>query len=230
MRMFTGIFGGYKVVGLQERREDGWRIRTWHEGKNVPEHGYWVKDGQFYAIDMPLHSFDQQRTMVGENVGGSVPLAEREAVLHLIAKWDAELDQPCPRYSKGQEAVSGGSVYAKNCLRGCHLVWQQPILATASWPLRDSVFGVDHEAKSFPSGGAYFMNTCQIAFSPAIAFPLAVSALLDWTEDSPAQSSAARISSLLTRDAFGIAASWRAVPTAAASPVSRRSRRQILRN
>lgn len=106
MRMFTGISAGYKVSGLQERREDGWRIRTWREGKGESEHGYWVKNEQFYAIERPLRSFEQQCTMIGENLDGSVTQVEREAVLHLIAKWETDgLARLYPRHNNGQEAV-----------------------------------------------------------------------------------------------------------------------------
>jgi hypothetical protein len=85
MRMFTGVFEGYKATALQERK-DGWRIRTWHENKDDQGHDYWVQDGQFYAIDIEMR-FD---TLVGKNVDDTVPRAKREAVLHLIAKWKAE--------------------------------------------------------------------------------------------------------------------------------------------
>ena len=85
MRMFTGLFEGYKVTALQERQKDGWRIRTWHENKDDREHDYWVEGGRFYAIDK--NALD---TLIGKNVDDTVPRAKREAVLHLIAKRKAE--------------------------------------------------------------------------------------------------------------------------------------------
>lgn len=86
MRMFTGLFGGYKATGLQEREKDGWRIRTWHENKDDQEPDYWVQDGKFYAIDIGIPF----NTLIGKNVDDTVPPAKREAVLYLIAKWKAE--------------------------------------------------------------------------------------------------------------------------------------------
>jgi hypothetical protein len=86
MRMFTGLFEGYKATALQEKKNGGWRIRTWHENKNDQEHDYWVQDGQFYAIDIQKRS----TTLIGKNVDDTVPPATREALLHLIAKWKAE--------------------------------------------------------------------------------------------------------------------------------------------
>jgi hypothetical protein len=86
MRMFTGLFGGYKVTALWEREKDGWRIRTWCENKDDRQRDYWVQDGKFYAIDveMPFN------TMIGKNVDDTVPTVKREAVLHMINKWKAE--------------------------------------------------------------------------------------------------------------------------------------------
>jgi hypothetical protein len=86
MRMFTGLFGGYKATALQERKKDGWRIRTWPENRDDQGQDYWVQDGQFFAIDieMPFN------TLIGKNIDDTVPPAKREAVLHLIAKWKAE--------------------------------------------------------------------------------------------------------------------------------------------
>lgn len=98
-----GQFGCYRVTGLQERREAGWRIRTWSDGKGGSAHDYWVENGQFYAIqvEMPLYSVDEQST-IGENGDSSAALAEREAILNMIAKWEAEgLNQ---RSDNGQEA------------------------------------------------------------------------------------------------------------------------------
>jgi hypothetical protein len=87
MRMFTGVIAGYKVTALQERKKDGWRIRTWHENKDDQGRDYWVQDGQFYAIDIKTPF----NTSIGENVDDTVPRAKREAVLHLISKWKAEV-------------------------------------------------------------------------------------------------------------------------------------------
>jgi len=86
MRMFTGLFGGFKANALRERKKDGWRIRTWHQNKDDQGHDYWVQDGQFYSIgiEMPFNA------LIGYNVDDTVPRAKREAVLHLIAKWKAE--------------------------------------------------------------------------------------------------------------------------------------------
>jgi hypothetical protein len=86
MRMFTGLFEGYRATALQERKKDSWRIRTWHENKDDQHHDYWVQDGHFYPIDMttPLN------ISMGENLDDTVYQAKREAVLHLIATWKAE--------------------------------------------------------------------------------------------------------------------------------------------
>jgi hypothetical protein len=86
MRMYTGLFEGYKATALQEREKDGWRIRTWHANKDDRAHDYWVEYGQFYAIDVEMPC----NTLIGKNVDETVPQAKREAVLHLIAKWKAE--------------------------------------------------------------------------------------------------------------------------------------------
>jgi hypothetical protein len=69
MRLFMGQSGRYKVTALQERSEARWRVRTWSDGK---AHDYCVEDGQFSTI------------------GETVTLAEREAVLNMIAKWEAD--------------------------------------------------------------------------------------------------------------------------------------------
>jgi hypothetical protein len=87
MRMFTGVIAGYKATALRERKKDGWRIRTWHENKDDQGQDYWVRDGQFYAIDIKTPF----NTSIGKNVDDTVPRAKREAVLHLISKWKAEV-------------------------------------------------------------------------------------------------------------------------------------------
>ena len=86
MRMFTGLFGGYKATALRQREKDGRRIRTWHENKDNQKHDYWVQDGKFYAIDIEVPF----NTLIGKNIDDAVPPARREAVLHLIGKWVAE--------------------------------------------------------------------------------------------------------------------------------------------
>jgi len=76
MRLFTGQSGCYKVTALKERTEAGWRVRTWSDGKVGPAHDYWVENGQISAIS------------------GTGDSSEREAVLNMIAKWEADgLDQ-----------------------------------------------------------------------------------------------------------------------------------------
>jgi hypothetical protein len=85
MRMFTGLFEGYKATALQERQKEGWRVRTWHENKDDRERDYWVQGGRFYAIDR-----NASDPLIGKNIDDTVPRAKREAVLHLIAKWKAE--------------------------------------------------------------------------------------------------------------------------------------------
>jgi hypothetical protein len=93
MRLFVGEFGCYKATALQERREAGWRIRTWRDGKVGPAQDYWVENGQFSSI--------------GENGDGAVARAERDAILNMIAKWEAEgLDQ---RSDNGQEAFEAAA-------------------------------------------------------------------------------------------------------------------------
>jgi hypothetical protein len=59
MWMQTGCCEGYKVLGLQEQRDTGWRITTWPEGKDEPQNDYWVKEGVFFRPrpDMPPESY-----------------------------------------------------------------------------------------------------------------------------------------------------------------------------
>jgi hypothetical protein len=90
MRLFIGQFGRYKSTALQERGEARWRVRTWSDVKGGPAHDYWVENGQF--------------STVGEIGDSSVAQAEREAVLNMIAKWEAEgLDQ---RSENGLQAAA----------------------------------------------------------------------------------------------------------------------------
>jgi hypothetical protein len=73
MRLFMGHCGCYKSSALKERGKAKWRVRTWSGGK---AHDYWVENGQFHII--------------GATGDGSVARAEREAVLNMIAKWEAD--------------------------------------------------------------------------------------------------------------------------------------------
>jgi hypothetical protein len=77
MRLFIGQSGCYKVTALQE--EAGWRVRIWSDGKGGQAHDYCVENGQF--------------STVGETGDSSVARAEREAVLNMIAKWEADNGQ-----------------------------------------------------------------------------------------------------------------------------------------
>jgi hypothetical protein len=77
MRLFVGQFACYKATALQEPREAGWRVRTWSEGNGRAAHDYWVENGKF--------------STVGENGDSSVAQAERQAILKMIAKWEADL-------------------------------------------------------------------------------------------------------------------------------------------
>jgi hypothetical protein len=54
MWMQTGCCEGYKVCGLQEQRDAGWRVTTWPEGKDKPQNNYWVKEGVFFR-PRPVH-------------------------------------------------------------------------------------------------------------------------------------------------------------------------------
>jgi hypothetical protein len=93
MRLFMGQSGCYKVTALEERREAGWRVRIWSDGNGGPAHDYCVENGQFSTI--------------GETGDSSVARAEREAVLNMIAKWEADgLDQ---RSDNGQEAFQAAA-------------------------------------------------------------------------------------------------------------------------
>ncbi len=89
MIIHTETHAGYKVSGLQEREEDGWRIATWLETADAPEKRYWVKDGQFYTINLAKTASlsEWQRANVGD-IDSTVEAKEREAVLDRIASWD----------------------------------------------------------------------------------------------------------------------------------------------
>jgi hypothetical protein len=95
MWMQTGRCEGYKVRGLQEQRDAGWRITTWPEGKDEPQNNYWVKEGVFFTPrpDMPPSQTERQKASFGapeDNVAES----EKNAVLGLIQKWDAQIGLP----------------------------------------------------------------------------------------------------------------------------------------
>ncbi len=83
---------GYKVRGLQEQREAGWRITTWPEGKDEPQNDYWVKEGVFFRPrpDMPPSHTEWQKASFGAPED-SVDESEKNAVLELIQKWDAQI-------------------------------------------------------------------------------------------------------------------------------------------
>jgi hypothetical protein len=85
-RIYTQIEGcGFSCTVETARKE--FRRGAWHEHKDDQGQDYWVRDGQFYAIDIKTPF----NTSIGKNVDDTVPRAKREAVLHLIAKWKAEV-------------------------------------------------------------------------------------------------------------------------------------------
>jgi hypothetical protein len=109
MRLFIGKFGCYRVTALQERRKAGWRVRTWSNGEGGLAHDYWVENGQFYAIRIEMPYSVEEQSNMGENGDTPVPGAEREAVLKMIAKWEAEgLDRRSPS-DNGQEAFQAAA-------------------------------------------------------------------------------------------------------------------------
>jgi hypothetical protein len=62
MWLQIGRCGGYKVRGLQEQRDGGWRITTWPEGKDAPQNNYWVNEGVcVYLGPDRYHSSSQRR-------------------------------------------------------------------------------------------------------------------------------------------------------------------------
>jgi hypothetical protein len=97
MWMQTGCCEGYKVRGLKEQREGGWRITTWPEGKDKPENCFWVKDGVFYKAGLyiaPSHT-EWQRAEIGP-LDTDVKDEEKFAVVTLIDKWDAQISPSSP--------------------------------------------------------------------------------------------------------------------------------------
>ena len=99
MWMQTGCCEGYKVRGLQEQRDAGWRITTWPEGKDEPQNDYWVKEGVFFRPrpDMPPSHTEWQKASFGAPEY-NVDESEKNAVLELIHKWDAQISPtngPC---------------------------------------------------------------------------------------------------------------------------------------
>ena len=90
----TGCCEGYKVRGLQEQRDAGWRITTWREGKDAPQNDYLVKDGVFFRprSDKPASHTEWQKASFGAPEDG-VDESEKKAVLELIQRWDAQISR-----------------------------------------------------------------------------------------------------------------------------------------
>jgi hypothetical protein len=92
MWMQTECCEGYKVRGLQEQRDSGWRITTWPEGKDFPGKQHLVKDGVFYKLnpDTAPSPTEWQKARFGD-VDLDVDPTEKQAVLTLVKKWDARV-------------------------------------------------------------------------------------------------------------------------------------------
>jgi hypothetical protein len=92
MWMQTECGEGYKVRGLREDRDAGWRITTWPEGKDQPENEHLVKDGVFYQAlpGISTSPTEWQEASFGD-VNRAVDPAEVKAVLALIEKWDLQI-------------------------------------------------------------------------------------------------------------------------------------------
>jgi hypothetical protein len=83
------IHAGYRVSGLQEREDDGWRIATWPEAAGASEKHYWVKDGQFHTVNVATTpSLTEWQSASAGDIDTTVEPKEREAVLNRIASWD----------------------------------------------------------------------------------------------------------------------------------------------
>jgi hypothetical protein len=95
MWLQIGRCGGYKARGLQEQRDGGWRITTWPEGKDAPQNNYWVNEGVFFnpRSDMPPNHTEWQKASFGAPED-SIDESEKNAVLELIQKWDAQMGSP----------------------------------------------------------------------------------------------------------------------------------------
>jgi hypothetical protein len=82
-------FAGFRVRGLFDPWEQAWRIKTWPADRGQPEHDYWVRDGELYTVRYPTASTDNywHHSTIGARAL-TMTAVERNAVLHLIAKWE----------------------------------------------------------------------------------------------------------------------------------------------
>jgi hypothetical protein len=92
MWMQTECCEGYKVRGLLEQRDAGWRITTWPEGKDEPHNDYRVKEGVFFkpGPDMAPSHTEWQKASFGA-AESKVDESEKNAVLKLIQKWNTQI-------------------------------------------------------------------------------------------------------------------------------------------
>jgi hypothetical protein len=69
-----GTFDGYEVAGWRQSGHQSWKVKVWLAGCPRDWFGYTVTAGMF-ELNMHAH-------------------AQREAVLHALANWEAELVDP----------------------------------------------------------------------------------------------------------------------------------------
>jgi hypothetical protein len=69
-----GTFDGYEVAGWRHSNQSSWKVKVWLAGCPRDWFGYTVTAGMF-ELKMFVH-------------------ARREAVLHAIGAWEAELEDP----------------------------------------------------------------------------------------------------------------------------------------
>jgi hypothetical protein len=82
-------FAGFRVRGLYDPWERAWRIKIWPADGSRLEHDYWVRDGELFTVKYPPVSVDNywRRSTVGGRAI-TMSLLERNAILHLISKWE----------------------------------------------------------------------------------------------------------------------------------------------
>jgi hypothetical protein len=86
-----GTFDGYEVAGWQQPDDASWKVKVWLAGSPRDWFGYTVTAGMF---ELKTHAH-----------------AHREAVLHAIGVWEAELVDPKVRNEPFDHSRSRANIY-----------------------------------------------------------------------------------------------------------------------